>query len=180
MDIWFIYKANFSGNLLIDTRNQSTCKFTIIIHASLPFRFLNLVKSPPLYTIPKLGGVVIEVSEGSCRNLSVLGCNTDMDGMQSLIPFAVAVNQSYYIRVGSYDSSTEGNFSLEATPVIPNNDCFGAIRVDDGTNGPYSNMVSDLKAFRNYQCLVYIMSNLVIMTGSYHFIATIYLWSWSP
>lgn len=84
---------------------------------------------------------VLEVFEGSCGNLTSVGCNDDAGGgVQSEVAITgVIAGTTYLIRVGGFSSATGiHDVNITATPVaLANDDCAGAVSVAIGANGPF-------------------------------------------
>jgi len=60
---------------------------------------------------------IIEVSDGTCAALNVLGCRDDACGLQSATTVMCMAGQDYYVRIGGWGSS-QGSGDLEITPIM--------------------------------------------------------------
>ncbi|MCA8976432.1 MAG: hypothetical protein KDC98_17060, partial [Planctomycetes bacterium] len=86
---------------------------------------------------------VIEVLSGSCTTgLTSVACNDDGGGtcgLGSSVTVTLAAG-IHYIRVGTYNNGSAGAFELSITaPCHGNDECSGALPLNLGTNGPFSN-----------------------------------------
>ncbi|MCA8973190.1 MAG: hypothetical protein KDC98_00640, partial [Planctomycetes bacterium] len=92
---------------------------------------------------------VMQVFSGNCSGLTAVACNDDGGGTCSL-GSSVTVTLSagiHYIRVGTYNNGTSGNFELSITaPCHGNDECSGALPLSLGANGPYSNIAASNSA----------------------------------
>lgn len=76
---------------------------------------------------------IIEVADGTCGSLNVLGCRDDACGLQSSTTVMCMAGQDYYVRVGGWGTSM-GSGDLEITPVIPSDvELLAHYRLDDTT-----------------------------------------------
>jgi hypothetical protein len=118
-DVWFVYTPPCSGQLAI-----STCS---------PRRTFD---------------TVVEAFTGACGALASLGCNDDAGGIcatGSLLNVAVTASQSVWIRVGGFAGAT-GVTDVRVDCVPFADECWQAIPVTTGTNGPFSNVLATTSA----------------------------------
>lgn len=83
----------------------------------------------------------------------LLACNTNED--KSEVAFRLNASNSYYIRVGSGGGNYQGLFKLKISrrdiiSLPPNTDWSSAISIFEGSNGPYTNVVSIEIAAKNF------------------------------
>lgn len=84
----------------------------------------------------------IDVLTGSCGSTVVQACNDDACGLQSRLTFVAIAGTTYYVRVGGYIGS-EGSFTLNvACQAFANDGCTGAVPLNLGRNGPFTNVGS--------------------------------------
>ena len=89
---------------------------------------------------------VMQVFDGSCGNLNLLGCNDDMgtaacpaSGLRSRVSVTVSAPTTLFVRVGGYNGLT-GRFDVNVGQAPNNDDCATAITVGNGVNGPFGNL----------------------------------------
>ncbi|MBK9387167.1 MAG: hypothetical protein IPN34_20320 [Planctomycetes bacterium] len=114
-DIWFRYTSTCNGPLAFDTCSANTTFDT-----------------------------VMEVYDGACGTLNPLGCNDDAClATASVVVVPAVTGGVYYVRVGGW-SQRQGLFGLNVTcsPVPGNDECTGAIPLNIGANGPFTNLYS--------------------------------------
>lgn len=112
-DVWFVYRARCTGTTTIETCGSNF-------------------------------DTVLDVHTGVCPVLvPLLICNDNACGSQSRVSFPTVANLFYYIRVGG-KAGASGNIQLNVDCVgAPANDeCFDALPIDVGLNGPYSNFLA--------------------------------------
>lgn len=108
-DVWFRYVASCSGTTTFDT-----CSAT------------------------RTFDTVLEVLSGTCGSLTSIGCNDDTCGFGSSVSVTLTAGQPYFIRVGGYGTA-QGTFDLTITSCNLADECTGAIPLQLGANGPFSN-----------------------------------------
>lgn len=114
-DVWFRYTATCAGAVAFDTCSANTTFDT-----------------------------VLEVFDGVCGTLNPLGCDDDTcDATSSVVVIQAVTGGVYYVRVGGW-AQRQGLFDLNVTcTTIPSNDeCTGAIPLNVGANGPFTNRFS--------------------------------------
>jgi hypothetical protein len=86
----------------------------------------------------------VEVFRGGCGGLVSIGCNDDAGGacgLGSSLTVSVVTGSTYHIRLGGFNGSAgSATLTLGCVAAAPANDeCAGAIPVNLGTNGPFTN-----------------------------------------
>jgi hypothetical protein len=112
-DVWFVYQANVTGNVV-----ATTC-------------------TPPGVPSPgSLADTILEAYAG-CGGAAI-GCNDDDPacGTRSTMVFPVAAGLQYIVRVSSKATAT-GTFYITINPFPTNDDCATALAVAPGGNGPF-------------------------------------------
>lgn len=91
---------------------------------------------------------VMELFSGSCAGLTSLACNDDTGGtcgFGSTITATLAAG-TYYLRVGGYNGGS-GSFELVVSaPCHGNDECTGALPLNNGVNGPFDNNTASTSA----------------------------------
>ena len=108
-DVWFRYVATSSGITMFDT-----CSAT------------------------RNFDTVLELFAGPCGSLTSLGCSDDICGTGSSVAATLVAGNVYYARVGGYGGA-QGAFDLTVTAANTADACSGAIPLQLGGNGPFSN-----------------------------------------
>lgn len=110
-DLWYSFTASCNGTLTVDTCTGTNFDTTL------------------------------ELIDGVCGRLSTIVCNDDSCGTRSSVSAPITFGTTYLLRIGGFQGAT-GNFQLDVTesctgPV--NDECGGALVIQDGLNGPFVN-----------------------------------------
>jgi hypothetical protein len=111
-DVWFLYTATFTGNLL-----ANVC------------------------TAARTYDTTLQIFSGPCGAPVSLGCNDDSCGLGSSLTVPVTNGTAYLIRVGGFGGG-QGEFELVLGGTVANDHCINAIAVNHGVNGPFTNVNS--------------------------------------
>ncbi len=110
-DLWFTYQAPAATNVTFSTCNAGSNFDT-----------------------------TIEAFSGSCGSLVSLGCNDDAcTGNRSSLTVPTTLATTLFVRVGGFLSGA-GTFVLDVGQTPTNDECFTAVAVVNGVNGPFSNL----------------------------------------
>lgn len=106
-DVWFCWTAPCNGDVAL-----STCGLTAV-------------------------DTKVAVYDGTnCNDLtnSILDCNDDTCGLQSVVNWTAVAGDTYLVRIGTFPGASggTGQFDIQCRPALGNDDCAGAIPMSIG------------------------------------------------